>query len=150
MAAGLTDHPWSLEELVTAALAEPEGEAPVAQPLRLPEPAPGASAVPARQTSGGTWLRLVTGADPPPVIPVVPQPPLVVPAPAVAQPGPCTKREASLEGGGGDGARDRQSAHTAREDLLRVVSAPVKGAGSLGGDHARSGLPFIHIRGCIR
>jgi IS1 family transposase len=64
MEAGLTDHVWTIEELVTVALAEAPGSTPEAQPLRLR-----ADAGPARALPGGKgWLRLVStgnGSAPP-------------------------------------------------------------------------------------
>lgn len=58
MEAGITDHVWSVEELVTRALA--------AEPCALPEPKPlapppGEAKPTARQTSTGGWLRVVQG-----------------------------------------------------------------------------------------
>ncbi len=53
MAAGLTDHPWTIAELVEAALAEPAGEKPVAVPLTMPaERAGRVSAPPASCPTG--------------------------------------------------------------------------------------------------
>ena len=83
MEAGLTGHVWTMEELLDALLAEPTGEAPVAQPLEHREPATPARPLP----NGRGFLRLVTeptparrGArprhDPPPAAPAaVPPPP---------------------------------------------------------------------------
>jgi IS1 family transposase len=59
VASGLAERPWSLPELVAAALDEPETEAPKAKPLA---PRPGAVA-PVRQTSTGRVLRLVHGRE---------------------------------------------------------------------------------------
>ena len=103
MQAGITDHVWTVEELLAALLAEPVAEAPTAKPLahRAPE-------APARALPGGRgFLRLVGGAppveknpprhDPPPATAPVPQPatppaaaPVVAqtPAPAVTTPPP--------------------------------------------------------------
>jgi len=73
MAAKLTDHPWTMEELVTAALAEEPTAAPVAQPLALP-----AGHGAARQLPNGGWLRVVDSKGvpatltPAPVAPAVP------------------------------------------------------------------------------
>jgi IS1 family transposase len=78
-AAGLTERPWTLTELVTAALAEPETEAPRTKPLA---PRPGAAA-PVRQISTGRVLRLVSGAHPAPA----------VEGPPVAHAPPATPRE---------------------------------------------------------
>jgi len=83
MEARIAGHVWSLEELVTAALAEPAGEAPTAKPLRLPEPLAGVVAAPARELPGGRgFLRLVKGS---PAAPAAPPPgagPPVSPTPA--------------------------------------------------------------------
>ena len=75
VAAGLAERSWTLAELVTAALAEPEGEAPVAKPL-----AP-AGAAPTRQTSTGRVLRLVGGRAAPAPAPVEPVTPKATPQP---------------------------------------------------------------------
>lgn len=58
VAAGLVPRPWTVAELVEAALSEAESEAPIAVPL---VPRPGALA--ARQTSTGSVLRLVHGGS---------------------------------------------------------------------------------------
>ena len=81
MAAGVTDHVWSLDELMVAALAEPAGEKPVAQPLTFRVPATTARELP----EGRGFLRVVgatPGAAPtsPAAAPVEP----VAPAPAIA------------------------------------------------------------------
>lgn len=55
MEAGIATSLWSIEELVRAALDEPVGAAPERQPLRPREGAIGAM----RQTSSGSWLRIV-------------------------------------------------------------------------------------------
>jgi IS1 family transposase len=79
MAAGVTDHVWDLAELMEAALAEPAGEKPTAQPLTIPKPATVARALP----EGRGWLQVVGGnpaapshgpvaTPPPPVAPAVP------------------------------------------------------------------------------
>jgi IS1 family transposase len=81
MAAGLTDHPWTVAEMVTAALAEPETEAPVAQPLTMPETG---KTTPARKLPGGGWLRLVTEPAPAHKTPRTP------PSPGPAAPPPKT------------------------------------------------------------
>lgn len=54
MQAGLTDHVWSVEELVATALSEPADAPPQAKPLRLASEV-GARALP----NGRGWLRLV-------------------------------------------------------------------------------------------
>ncbi|KYF51338.1 transposase [Sorangium cellulosum] len=96
VAAGLAERPWTLTELVTAALAEEETAPPVAQPLKL-EPRTGEAPAPARELPGGRgWLRLVSGRSapsasatpqPPPLAPVAvpasePEPPPSEPPPA--------------------------------------------------------------------
>lgn len=80
MAAGLTDHVWSLEELVTAALVEPEAAAPEAQPLAL-VPRPGEAAQgPSRELPNGRgFLRLVGRGN----APQSPPPARAVPPPAL-------------------------------------------------------------------
>jgi IS1 family transposase len=87
MAAGLTDHPWTIEEVVTAALAEPESEAPVAQPLKL-QARPGEAQTPARELPNGRgWLRVVDGgktAAPSPGTPPAAPAVAVVEVPAAA------------------------------------------------------------------
>jgi len=60
VAAGVLPRPWTVAELVTAALAEPETDAPTAQPLAA---RPGVG--PARQTATGRVLRLVHGGSAP-------------------------------------------------------------------------------------
>ena len=70
--ARLTDAPWTIAQLVEAALAEVETEAPRAKVLT---PRPGSA--PARQTKSGSWLRLVAAAAPPtsaPKLAEVPRP----------------------------------------------------------------------------
>ncbi|WP_437593082.1 IS1 family transposase [Sorangium sp. So ce1000] len=57
VAAGVTDHVWSLEELMVAALEEPAGEKPEPQPLAIPKPKGPARELPA----GRGWLRVVDG-----------------------------------------------------------------------------------------
>lgn len=85
MEARLTDHVWSVEELVTTALEEPAGPAPEPRPLRLPAPRPGMAAAPARQTAGGSWLRLVSGGRPAPAaVPSEAPAPVASPEPAPA------------------------------------------------------------------
>ncbi len=66
MAAGLTDHPWTIAELVEAALAEPAGEKPVAVPLAMPAERAGRVLGAARELPNGRgFLRVVGGAAPP-------------------------------------------------------------------------------------
>ncbi|WP_437716486.1 IS1 family transposase [Sorangium sp. So ce448] len=83
VAAGLAERPWTLAELVTAALDEEEETPPPApQPLKL-QPRPGESPTAARELPAGRgWLRLVSGGsvtsepsaapEPPPAAPVAP------------------------------------------------------------------------------
>ncbi|WP_437654710.1 hypothetical protein [Sorangium sp. So ce1182] len=57
--ARVADHPWTLAELVTAALAEGDAAPPEPQPLKL-QVRPGAEERPARELPGGRgFLRLV-------------------------------------------------------------------------------------------
>jgi IS1 family transposase len=69
MEAGITDHVWTVEELVAVALPEPQGEPPQARPL---EPRDGSG--PARQTTTGRVLRLVPGGKSAPAAPPAPLP----------------------------------------------------------------------------
>jgi IS1 family transposase len=55
MAAGIVERPWSLEELMVAALEEPAGEKPEARPLTFREPTTTARALPA----GRGFMRVV-------------------------------------------------------------------------------------------
>ncbi len=93
MAAGLTDHPWTITELTAAALAAAEGpkEAkPRAVPLVMPSERAGRRVGASRPLPGGGFLRAVTGdgpapRNPPPAPspaapPVAPVPPPVEPA----------------------------------------------------------------------
>lgn len=61
MEAGITNHVWTVEELVTRALAAEPCDAPQPKPLAPPAPLPGEKPVAARQTSTGSWLRIVPG-----------------------------------------------------------------------------------------
>jgi hypothetical protein len=61
MEAGITDHVWSVEELVTRALAAEPCAVPEPKPLAPPAPPPGEKPATARQTSTGGWLRVVQG-----------------------------------------------------------------------------------------
>lgn len=80
MEAGITNHVWSVEELVTRALSAEPCDAPLPKPLAPPVPAPGEKPVTARQTSTGAWLRVVDGgkgkgpSNDPPRAPTPPQP----------------------------------------------------------------------------
>ncbi|XXU32015.1 IS1 family transposase [Sorangium sp. So ce887] len=76
MEAGLTDHVWSIEELVTAALAEASTEPPKPKALKLPELPAGAPTTPARALPNGRgFLRLVGSVPAAPVAPTEPEPP---------------------------------------------------------------------------
>ncbi|XXU51070.1 IS1 family transposase [Sorangium sp. So ce1014] len=91
MEAGLTDHVWSIEELVTAALAETPTEPPKPRALKLPEPPAGAPTAPARALPNGRgFLRLVGAA---PAAPVAPTP---APEPPPSEPPPAPRRMAQL------------------------------------------------------
>ncbi|MGK4000245.1 IS1 family transposase [Sorangium sp. So ce1024] len=87
VAAGLAERPWTLAELVTAALAEEEEtEPPTPQPLKLREPPAGAPTAPARALPNGRgFLRLVGSA---PAAPVAPAPPAPEPEPPPSEPPP--------------------------------------------------------------
>jgi IS1 family transposase len=61
MEAGITNRVWSIEELVTRALAAEPCAAPEPKPLAPPAPVEGEKSVTARQTSTGSWLRVVQG-----------------------------------------------------------------------------------------
>ncbi|WP_437624907.1 IS1 family transposase [Sorangium sp. So ce1151] len=76
MEAGLADHVWSIEEIVTAALSEAPAEPPKPKALKLPEPPAGAPTTPARALPNGRgFLRLVGSAPAAPVAPTEPEPP---------------------------------------------------------------------------
>ncbi|WP_437855121.1 IS1 family transposase [Sorangium sp. So ce363] len=83
MAAGVTDHVWTVQELMDAALAEPAGEKPEPQPLAIPKPEGTARALP----GGRGWLRVLPGGSAPSA-PSAPEPPPVVPAAAPPEPEP--------------------------------------------------------------
>lgn len=82
MEAGITDHVWSVAELVRAAIAEGPAVKPERKPLRLAETPAEAPAVPSRELPGGRgFLRLVSGGTAPKTPP--PSPPLTpIPTPA--------------------------------------------------------------------
>ncbi len=85
MAAGLTDHVWTMAELVTAALAEEPTAKPVAGPLALRPPRPGQVAPAARALPNGRgFLRAVPGTGGAPGASTSPAPPPASPAVAVA------------------------------------------------------------------
>ncbi|XXT16680.1 hypothetical protein WME94_41265 [Sorangium sp. So ce429] len=92
MQAGITDHVWTMDELMEALLVEPAGEAPQAQALTHREPS-----APARKLPRGRgFLRLVTEptpalkqrrrSEPPP--PAAPAAQAAPPPPSVAPAGP--------------------------------------------------------------
>jgi IS1 family transposase len=86
MEARLTDHVWSMEELVATALAEPGGPGPKPKPLRLPGPPDGKLAPPARELPNGRgFIRLVTVGPGPSGASTPPEPP---PPPVSPQPTP--------------------------------------------------------------
>ncbi|KYF79270.1 transposase [Sorangium cellulosum] len=93
VAAGLTERPWTLAELVAAALAEEETAAPIAQPLKL-QPRPGETPAPARALPNGRgFLRLVDDGKGAPAAPVTPPAapavtPVAVEVPAAASVAP--------------------------------------------------------------
>jgi hypothetical protein len=77
--AGITDHVWTVDELLDALLSEPVGKAPEAKPLTHREPEAPARPLP----NGRGFLRLVTEPTPAPkrapVVPAAPTPPAEVP-----------------------------------------------------------------------
>jgi IS1 family transposase len=80
MEAGITDHVWTIPELVSAVLSEPAGDKPVKVAFRMPEPMQGTPAPPARALPGGRgFLRLVQGGN-------APQSPTPSPSPATPAP----------------------------------------------------------------
>lgn len=97
MEAGIADRVWSVEELVSRALAAPDEPTsrPERKPLRLPEVAPEAPAAPARALPGGRgFLRLVTTGAPATKPPAAPPPPAPIPIPAaLAAQAPTTPAE---------------------------------------------------------
>ncbi|WP_437676678.1 IS1 family transposase [Sorangium sp. So ce131] len=73
MEAGIADRVWSIEELVTLALAESPADPPKPKALRLPEAPAGAPTAPARALPNGRgFLRLVGTASAAPVAPTPP------------------------------------------------------------------------------
>jgi IS1 family transposase len=84
--AGITDHVWSLEELMEAALAEPMGEKPTPKPLAIPRPVG-----PARELPGGRgFLSVVKGGGEPTAPPAAPPaaPAMAAVAGSVERPAP--------------------------------------------------------------
>jgi IS1 family transposase len=86
MEAGITKHVWSVQELVERALAAEPCAPPEPKKLAPPAKLPGEKPVTARQTSTGSWLRVVQGGksaqnD----APKAPTPP-TAPAPVAAKP----------------------------------------------------------------
>jgi hypothetical protein len=82
MQVGLTDHVWTVDELLDAIMSEPVAEPPVKQELTHREP----SAPSRKLPSGRGFLRLVTEptpaqrrprTEPPPAAPLAPVPPPV-------------------------------------------------------------------------
>jgi hypothetical protein len=97
MAAGITDHPWTIAELVEAALAEEPSDPPVPIPLTMPASRDGFPVGAARPLPNGRgFLRVVGGpapavrqpgpAAPPPVAPVPPPVAVVAPVEPAADP----------------------------------------------------------------
>ena len=85
MQAGITDHVWTLDELLDMLLAEEEHAAPEAKPLTDREPS-----APARALPGGRgFLRRVTAPTPALKRPQrAPEPPLAAPPVQAAPPPP--------------------------------------------------------------
>ena len=92
MAAGLTDHPWTIAEVVHAALDVEPTEAPKPVPLVMPSERDGHALGASRELPGGRgFLRAVTDAAPAakgaPALPVPsPETPPAAPALAVVEP----------------------------------------------------------------
>ncbi len=86
MDAGITDHVWSIEELVTRALTAEPCAAPEPKPLAPPAPPPGEKPVTAKELPNGKgWLRVVQGGKSAKKdAPKAPTPPMT-PAPVVAK-----------------------------------------------------------------
>ena len=78
MAARVADHPWTMAELVTAALAEETSAAPVAVPLKLPVERAGRAIGTARELPNGRGFLRVVGGGSSPAAP----PPTSGPAPS--------------------------------------------------------------------
>ena len=76
MLAGVTTKPWTLADLMEAALAEPDSEKPTPKPLIIPKPEGPTRELP----SGRGWLKVVQGGD----APAKPPPAPVAPATAAS------------------------------------------------------------------
>lgn len=64
VAAGIASRPWTVAELTAAAMAERQGEKPVAVPLKMPAERDGVEVGAARELPGGKgWLRAVPGGE---------------------------------------------------------------------------------------
>lgn len=81
MEAGITDHVWTIEELVIRALSAEPCAAPEPKPLALPTPKPNEKPIAARELPNGRgWLRALPGGkgkekpSDPPRAPTPPQP----------------------------------------------------------------------------
>ncbi|WP_437667524.1 IS1 family transposase [Sorangium sp. So ce1182] len=89
MEAGLADHVWSIEELVTAALTAAPTEPPKPMELKLPDAPAGALAAPARALPNGRgFLRLVGSAPAAPAPPTPPAASKPEPEPPPSEPPP--------------------------------------------------------------
>lgn len=80
LAAGVTDHLWSLEEFLDAVLSEAPCERPSAVPLTIPKPEGSARELP----GGRGWLRVVQGNGAPSPSPAPATPPVAPVAPVPA------------------------------------------------------------------
>ena len=101
MEAGITDHVWSVEELVTRALSAEPCDAPQPKPLAPPAPPPGEKPATARELPNGKgWLRVVQGGksaqNDAPKAPTPPMTPASVVAKLV-EPTPVTRRWEQLD-----------------------------------------------------
>lgn len=86
MEAGITDHVWSIEELVTRALAAEPCAAPEPKPLAPPAPSPGEKPATAKELPNGRgWLRVVQGGKSVQKEAPKAQAPPVTPAPVVVR-----------------------------------------------------------------
>jgi hypothetical protein len=95
MAAGLTDHVWTIRELVDAALAEEPSAKPKPVALALRPPPPGQVAPAARALPNGRgWLRAVPGNGAPAPGGASPAP--TPPAPAAPAPTPASAAAAAV------------------------------------------------------